>query len=121
MSNKKNYIRRYKFKLGDKVKISYLKKLIERWSGEIFTMVERKMNQYIPMYKLKNYNNKVIESIFYESELQMAYIDSNVVYKIEKILQKRERNRISEVLVKWKGWPNKFNLWIPESNLKDIN
>ena len=125
-SSRKLYTKRYKFKLGDKVKISYIKKKFdreysERWSGEIFTIVERKMNQKVPMYKLKDYNNEVIESYFYEPELQMAYIDSDVIYKIEKILQKRKRNRISEVLVKWKGWPDKFNSWIPESDLQDIN
>ena len=64
------------------------------------------MNQKVPMYKLKDYNedyNEVIESYFYEPELQMAYIDSDVIYKIEKILQKRKRNRISEVLVNGRG------------------
>ena len=45
------------------------------------------MNQNIPMYKLKDYNNEVIESYFYELELQKAYIDSDVVYKIEKIIK----------------------------------
>ena len=116
----------YKFKLGDKVKISHIKKTFDReysekWSGEIFTVVERKRNQNIPMYKLKDYNNEVIESYFYEPELQLAYMDSNVVYKIEEILKKRKRHGIPEVLVKWKGWPVKFNSWIPESDLQDIN
>ncbi len=25
-----------------------------------------------------------------------------------------------EVLVKWKGWPNKFNTWIPESDIENL-
>jgi len=24
------------------------------------------------------------------------------------------------VLVKWKGWPNKFNTWIPESDIENL-
>ena len=116
----------YKFKLGDKVKISFIKKTFDReysekWSGEIFTVVDRKRNQDIPMYQLKDYNNEVIESLFYEPELQLAYMDSNVVYKIEDILKRRKRNGIPEVLVKWKGWPVKFNSWIPESDVQEIN
>ena len=55
------------------------------------------------MYKLKDYNNEVIESLFYEPELQLAYMNSNVLYKIENILKRRKRNGIPEVLVKWKG------------------
>ena len=116
----------YKFKLRDKVKISYIKKTFDReysekWSGEIFTVVDRKRNQNVPIYKLKDYNNDVIESLFYEPELQLAYMDSNVVYKIERILKKRKRHGVPEVLVKWKGWPVKLNSWIPESDLQDIN
>ena len=73
------------------------------------------------MYKLKDYNNEVIESHFYEPELQIAYMDSNIVYKIEEILKMHKRHGVPEVLVKWKGWPVKFNSWIPESDLQDIN
>ena len=73
------------------------------------------------MYKLKDYNNEVIESPFYEPQLQLAYMDSNVVYKIERILKKHKRHSVPEVLVKWKGWSVKFNSWIPEVDLQGIN
>ena len=43
------------------------------------------------MYRIKDYNNDIIESFFYEPELQMAYIGDEVVYKIEKIIKKRKR------------------------------
>ena len=119
------YIKRYKFKVGDRVKISFLKRQFDReysekWSGEVFTVIERKMNQDIPMYKLKDYNNEVIESYFYEPELQLAYMNSEVVYKIEKIIKKRKKGNKREVLVKWKGWPERFNSWVLESELQDI-
>ena len=87
---------------------------------KIFTVVDRKKNQDIPN-KLKDYNNEVIDSLFYEPELQLAYMDTEVVYKIEKILKRQKRNSITEVLVNWKVWPVKFNSWIPESDLQDIN
>ena len=60
----------------------------EKWSGEIFTVTERKINQNQPMYQLKDYNNDIIEGYFYEPELQSAYLDNDIVYKIEKILKK---------------------------------
>ena len=50
----------------------------------------------------------------------MAYIGDEVVYKIEKIIKKRKRKNQSEVLVKWKGWPEKFNSWIPEDQMENI-
>ena len=39
--------------------------------------------------------------------------------KLKKLL-KKEKERISEVLVKWKGWPEKFNSWIPEDQMENI-
>ena len=43
------YPRIFKFKLGDRVKISYLKSTFDReysekWTGEIFTIIDRKIN-----------------------------------------------------------------------------
>ena len=116
---------KFKYKVGDRVKISYLKnsfdrEYAEKWSDEIFTIIDRKLNQDIPMYQLKDYQNEVITSYFYEPELQVAFLDENMVYKIEKILKKRKRKGISEVLVKWKGWPSKFNSWIPETAMEDL-
>ena len=118
-----NSLKIFKYKIGDSVKVSYLKRKFdreysERWSGEIFTIIERKLNQGIPMYKLKDYNNDIIEGYFYQSELQLAYIGDEVVYKIEKVLDRRTKNKRREVLVKWKGWPEKFNSWIEESQLQ---
>ena len=116
---------KFKYKVGDRVKISYLKnsfdrEYAEKWSGEIFTIIDRKLNQDIPMYQLKDYQNEVITSYFYEPELQLAFLDENMVYKIEKILKKRKRKGISEMLVKWKGWPRKFNSWIPETAMEEL-
>ena len=36
----------------------------KKWSGEIFTVTERKINQNQPMYQLKDYNNDIIEGYF---------------------------------------------------------
>ena len=71
------------------------------------------------MYQLKDYNNDIIEGYFYEPEHQIAYLDNDIVYKIGKIL-KRTRNKKKEILVKWKGWPKKFNSWILEENVESI-
>ena len=81
---------KFKYKVGDRVKISYLKNSFDReyaqkWSGEIFTIIDRKLNQDIPMYQLKDYQNEVITSFFYEPELQLTFLDENMIYKIEKI------------------------------------
>ena len=117
---------KFKFNISDRVKISHLKNMFdkehtEKWSGEIFTIINHKLNQNIPMYELKDYNNNVIQGFFYESELQLAYISSEILYKIEEILKKRKKKGGQvEILVKWKGWPAKFNSWSPEKDVENI-
>ena len=118
--------KKYRFKLGDRVKVSYLRQAFsreysEKWSTEIFTIADRKKNQGIPMYQLKDYDNDLIEGYFYEPELQKAYIGDEVVYKVEKVIKTRKRKGRTEVLVKWKGWPDKFNSWINKKELSTLN
>ena len=116
---------KYKYNEGDRVRISYLKgtfdrEYSEKWSTEVYTIVERKMNQNIPMYKIKDYSNELIGGYFYEYELQPAFIDENTVYKVENIIKRRKRKGKNEILVKWKGWPSKYNSWITDSDFKKI-
>ena len=62
-----------------------------------------------------------IQGFFYEPELQLAYIGNDILYKIEEILKKRKKNCGEvEILMKWKGWPSKFNSWIPEKEVENI-
>ena len=67
------------------------KEYTEKWSGKIFTIINHTLNQNIPMYELKDYNNEVIQGSFYEPELPLAYIRSDILYKIEEILKKRKK------------------------------
>ena len=126
-SESKNTVKkvRYRYNLGDRVRISYLKgtfdrEYSEKWSTEIYTVIERKMNQNYPMYKLKDYANDIVEGYFYEHELQPAFIDDNTILKIEKVIKRRRKGNKNEVLVKWKGWPKKYNSWINEKDLKKL-
>ena len=73
------------------------------------------------MYELKDYNNEVIQGFFYEPELHLTYIDSDILYKIEEVLKTRKKKGGEvEILVKWKGLPSKFNSWIPEKEVENI-
>ena len=117
----------YKFKVGDNVKISMIKKPFEReyderWTYEIFSVADRHLNQGIPLYTLKDYNNKLIKGDFYQKELQKVQVDENTVYKIEKVLKKRKLvNGIPHVLVKWYGWPDQYNSFVPLSDIKALS
>ena len=40
-------------------------------------------------------------------------------YEIEKILDKRVRNGVTEYLIRWKGYTEEYDTWEPEQNLCD--
>jgi hypothetical protein len=50
----------------------------------------------------------------YAEELQPI---SGSVYKVEKVLRKRRRAGITELLVKWVGFDSSHNQWIPETDV----
>ena len=103
-------------RVGDSVRISkarrtFKKGYLAQWTEEIFTVVERKSTRP-PTFVLADYSGEVLKGTFYPQELQNV-IKTDDVYRVEKIL-KRTKNR---VLVKWRGYPDKFNSWV---NVKDL-
>lgn len=112
--------RSYKYKVGDIVRISFLKNTFsreydERWSGELFSIVHRYRSQGIPLYKLKDYGGEEIKGSFYTQEIQK--VDPGEVFKVEKVLKRRTKNGEKQVLIKWLRWPDKYNSWEPESSI----
>ena len=114
---------KYKFEIGDQVRISKMKRTFEKgylpnFSKEIFT-VSQQIPRDPPVYKLKDYDQEELSGTFYNEELQKV-IKEDDVYEVEKILKSRGKGKNKEVFVKWLGYPAKFNSWIPASEVKDI-
>lgn len=134
----------FKFAIGDTVRVSRLQEHFRRayeenWSHELFTVVDRKINQGHAMYTLmswlvketkdkktgeKTREKEFIDGDFYEKELQKVDPDFNPVYRIAEVLKERTvgrgKNKKVEVLVSWLGWHKKFNQWIPKDSLEDV-
>ena len=110
-----------KFSIGDRVRITKYKTVFEKgywpnWTEEVFVIYE--VRPTIPVtYRIKDYQDELVAGSFYEKELQKA---KQEVYRIEKVIRKRTKNGIKEVYVKWRGYADKFNQWIPESDVKDL-
>ena len=109
-----------KFKVGDKVRISkYKRKVFDKgytpnWTEEVFTVDKIQYSNPIT-YKLKDLNNEEIQVSFYEPELLKAKQD---VFRIDKVI--RRDNKKKQALVKWMGYSNEFNSWIPMKDLQHI-
>ena len=107
-----------KFSVGDEVRITKKKKVFEkgyttRWTEEIFTIKEIRETNPIT-YKLEDLQGEEIKGTFYEPELQKT---EQQIFRIEKIIKKEK----GKSLVKWKGYPDKFNSWVDNKDLIDLN
>ena len=87
------------------------------FTQEIFEVTYRTPTKP-PRYKIADLQGESIAGTFYEAELQHAIMPDS--FNVEKVLRKRVRNNKKEVFVRWQGYPEKFNDWIPEEDIGDI-
>ena len=105
------------FHVGEKVRISkYKRKVFDKgftpnWTEEIF-VIDEILNTSPVTYKLVDLQGEKVTGSFYEQELQKA---KQKTFRIEKI-KRRDHNK-KQALVKWKDYPDKFNSWVPLSEL----
>ena len=75
------------------------------WTEEIF-VVDRKLDTYVPSYKIKEYDETPVKGTFYEEELQKVDMsDEDTFFRIEKVL---------------KRWDGKCNSWLEERDVVDF-
>ena len=114
-----------KYKVGQHVRISkekfrFSKGAEPNFSEEVFIITKVIKRRPRPVYELQDLNTAIIDGQFYQEELTPVRISARTVFKIDKILCRRTRNGIREVLVHWKGYPKSFDSWIPASSVKSI-
>ena len=115
---------KFRYHVGDKVRISKTKMVFEKgylpnWTTEIFT-VQKQLKTSPPSYVLVDEDNEQIKGTFYEFELQKVKVTSDKLYKIERIIAEKGRGKNKKYLVKWEGYPTKFNSWISHSQVKHL-
>ena len=117
---------RFKFKVGDLVRISGLKgpftrEVHQKWSSEIFKIHNHIRRNDLPVYRLVDFLGETIKGTFYQSELQSVSISEDKLWKIEKILKtKNVRGKEKEYFVRWLNWPKKFDSWVKASDIEKI-
>ena len=115
-----------KFKPGETVRIAkekgtFAKGYETNWSKELFKVDGEYGSYPLPLYTLRDLNDKPLVGRFYEHELQQVTVAADRLYQIDKILDTKGRGRSKRYLVKWVGYGDEFNSWIPASEVKQIN
>ena len=104
---------RYRFKVGDSVKISsermaFSKGYRGNWSQELFTVSAALPTDPVT-YELRDLMENDIKGRFYEAELQLAKRPE--FYAVEKVIKTRKRGGKTQYFVKWQGYGPEFNSW----------
>ena len=104
-------------KLNDTVRVSrypstFLKSYTKTFSTEYFFIDS--IEPTLPVvYKLRDLAGEKIKGTFYKQELKKISVDPNARYEVEAVLAEKR----GKVLVKYLGWPSKFNEWLPKKNV----
>ena len=105
-----------KFKIGDRVRKAFEKGFTPIWKEELFIVSGVRLTNPVT-YNIKDLKGATIKGAFYQQELQKT---NQQVYRIDKVSRKTKRNDgTKEALVKWKGYSNDFNYWVPESDIQE--
>ena len=109
-----------KFNIGDKVRISkYKRKVFDKgytpnWTEEIF-VIDKIIPTKPVTYNIVDLMGEPIKGSFYEHELQKA---KQQMFRIENIIKRDNKKKMA--LVKWSGYPDKFNSWVSFEDLVDF-
>ena len=112
---------------GDRVRISltkghFDKGYVPNWGRQQLVVKEMlpptRGGRPRPVFKLNDTQGQDVKGQYYPEEVQRVPDRLQDVFEVERILRRRAgEDGHSETLVKFKGWPDKFNRWLTDEEL----
>ena len=110
--------------VGDFVRIqnssaeeTFTKGYLPAHTKEIF-QVRKIFNGPPKHFRLSDLKGEAIDGVFYSQELIKVTLPES--YQIERVLDTKKIKKKVYHLVKFRGWPDKFNEWLPASDVFQI-
>ena len=109
---------RPKLKVGDRVRLNkkyrvFKKGYLPGWTEEVF-VVSRVVPGVLSTYKINEWDGTPVKGTFYAEDVQKVNVTDDDLFRIEKIVKRKG----DKVLVRWKGWPDKYDSWIDKRSLQ---
>ena len=105
-----------KFKVGDKVRISKYKRIFFTKAIHLIGLKRYSWSIKSNHLQVRGSQQRVNTGSFYEPELLKATQD---IFRIDKFIWRDYKKK--QALVKWLGYSDDFNSWIPLSSLQDLS
>ena len=104
--------RKARLRVGDCVRLNkrhrpFKKGYLPGWTEEIFK-ISKVRRSAVPTYRVTELDGTPVKGTFYEEDLQRVRVSDESLFRIEKVLKRKK----DAVLVRWKGWPAKYDSWI---------
>ena len=102
-----------KCQVGDRVRLNkkhrpFKKGYLPGRTEEVFVVTHIRRHPVVT-YRLSEWDGTPIKGTFYEPDVQKVQVSDDSLFRVEKVLKRKGRH----VLVRWKGWPAKYDSWIP--------
>ena len=99
-------------KVGDRVRLNksfrqFKKGYLRAWTEEVFVVRSVRRGK-VPTCKVEEWDGTLVKGTFYSQDLQNVTVEDDDLFRIEKIVKRKG----DKVLVRWKGWPDKYDTWL---------
>ena len=91
-----------------------IKGFTPNWTEEVF-VVDGILHTKPVTYRLVDFQGENVTGSFYEQELQKT---TQEIFRIDEVVFRDKKRK--RALVKWRGYPDKFNSWISLSELNKL-
>lgn len=114
---------KFSFSVGQLVRLSlfinkFKRGYTQNYTEEVFRVTSR-IPSHPPRYRIEDLKGEPIEGSFYSEDLKEVNAESTdqINWKIERVIYTRKIKGKKKSLVKWVGFPDKFNTLIPTADL----
>ena len=109
-------------KVGDRVRLNkkhrtFQKAYLPGWTEEVFVIVRVDLDGNVPTYRITEWDDTPIKGTFYAQDLQKVIVTDDDLFRIDSVVRRKK----DKVLVRWKGWPSKYNSWIDKKDLISLS
>ncbi len=124
IENQKKYeLNPTKLQVGSYVYIHFLpsalSKSFDSPNYQLFIVSRVDAGKSPPLYQVKDLKGKIQKGFFYRDQLvEGKKPEAGQFFRIEKILKKKKRKKKTIYLVKYLHYPDKFNSWVDEDDIK---